>query len=79
MSILFRLTGVERYKCMAHGLHVEHSLLFPSYIITRLPLLTPHITLSKMMFTAGLVALVAAPFTLAQRGGGSVLVGTSSV
>jgi hypothetical protein len=31
-----------------------------------------------MMFTAGLVALVAAPFTLAQRGGGSVLVGTST-
>jgi len=32
-----------------------------------------------MMFTAGLMALVAAPFTLAQRGGGSVLVGTSSL
>jgi hypothetical protein len=32
-----------------------------------------------MMFTAGLVALIAAPFALAQRGGGSVLVGTSSV
>jgi hypothetical protein len=30
-----------------------------------------------MLFTAGLVTLVAAPFTLAQRGSGSILVGTS--
>lgn len=29
------------------------------------------------MFTAGLVALVAAPFALAQGGGGAFLVGTS--
>lgn len=31
------------------------------------------------MFTAGLVALIAAPFTLAQQGGRSVLVGTFSL
>jgi hypothetical protein len=66
---------------MAHGLHVEHSLLFPIHhrLITLPYSFKRIITLSEMMFTAGLVALVAAPFALAQRGGGSVLVGTSSL
>lgn len=64
---------------MAHGLHVEYSLLFliHHHLITIPYSFKRIITLSEMMFTAGLVALVAAPFALAQRGGGSVLVGTS--
>jgi hypothetical protein len=66
---------------MAHGLHVEYSLLFliHHHLITLPYSFKRIITLYEMMFTAGLVALIAAPFALAQRGGGSVLVGTSSV
>jgi hypothetical protein len=55
--------------------HLDTSIagLFSLYFVQQTRILYPN----KMMFTAGLVALVAAPMAFAQRGGGSFLVGSS--
>ena len=67
------------YAWLMGRLFSTHSCSLPHHHLTTLPYSFKRIiTLSNMMFTAGLVALVAAPFALAQRGGGSVLVGKSS-